>query len=216
MRKYLSGAILAAALATAALAATGAGAATLDFVAEANTNGERGIANGGMLAIAGVNVTFDAGTTGVAYFDKSSPAEVKLGGAGLGVCSTGLTATLQCQTPSDDNVTISEAVMLTFDSGYNLSGLKFNAEGHHALTSNKLTLLFAVNGGALSSYTFANLMTQSFSDVTSMMFAYGGDKPDQYYVSAMTVSPVPVPAAGFLLIGALGMLGLAQRRKSAV
>lgn len=197
----------------AALGATGAGAATLDFVAEANNNGERGVANGTTLTINGVDVTFNAGN-GVAYFDRSSAAEVLRGGAGLGVCSTGLTNAAQCNVPSDDNVTISEAVTLSFNSAQTLSGLLFNAEGHQALTSNTLTLQFGINGGALSSFTFADLMTQSFSNVTSATFAYGGTNPDQYYVSALTaVAAVPLPATLPLMAGALGLLGFGAKRR---
>lgn len=197
----------------AALGATGAGAATLDFVAEANNNGERGVANGTTLTIGGVDVSFDAGN-GVAYFDRSSPAEVLNGGAGLGVCSSGLTSSAQCVVSSDDNVTISEAVTLTFGSAQNISGLLFNAEGHHALTSDTLTLQFATNGGALASFTFADLMTQSFANVTSATFAYGGTNPDQYYVSALTaVAAVPLPATLPLMAGALGLLGFGAKRR---
>lgn len=210
MRKIMYGLAIAA-----TVGATGAGAATLDFVAEANNNGERGIASGTTLVIDGLAVTFDAGNH-AAYFDRSSASEVANGGgAGLGVCSTGLTSTAQCKVPSDDNVTLNEAVTLTFGSAQTLSGLLFNAEGHTALTSNSLTLSFGVNGGALSSFTFADLMTKSFADVISATFAYGGDNPDQFYVSAATATPsaVPVPAAGVLLLSAIGGLGLARRRR---
>ncbi len=208
MQRYILPLILAS-----TMSMTAASAATLDFVAEANNNGERGIANGVPVTIDGVEVTFNAGP-GVAYLDASSVAEVNAGGgAGLGVCSTGLTSKDQCVVSSDDNVTMGEAVTLTFDTAQTLSNLLFNAEGHIALISDTLTLLFGINGGATSSYTFADLMTQTFDDVLTVTFAYGGDNPDQYYVSAITVAPVPLPATLPLLLAGLTFLGFRAKRR---
>ncbi len=168
----------------------------MNFVAEANTNGERGIVDGTTLNIGGINVKFNTGGAS-AYFDSSTPSEVANGGSGLGVCSVRLTATKQCSNSADDNIQFGEAVTLSFDSAMTLSGLLFNADGHFALTNAFDTLMFGVNGGGLVAYNFADLMTKTFNNVTTATFAFGGEKGRQYYVSAATVtSAVPLPAGG--------------------
>lgn len=198
----------------AGLSVSAAQAATLNFVAEANTNGERGLADGTTLTIDGLDVTFNTGGNAT-YLDASSAAEVLKGGAGLGVCSTGLTSKAQCVIASDDNVTVEEYVTLSFDARQTLSDLKFNEEGHKAFADNSTeTLLFAINGGALEEFTFGALMDASFFNVKSATFAYGGSRQQQFYLSAATaVAAVPLPAAAPLLLGALGGLGFAARRR---
>lgn len=189
-------------------------AATLNFVAEANTNGERGLMDGDTLTIDGLDVTFNTGGNS-AYLDGSSPAEVLRGGAGLGVCSTGLTRSDQCVVSSDDNVTVEEFVTISFDSRQTLSDLKFNEEGHRAFADDSIeTLLFAINGGMPEEFTFGALMDASFFNVKSATFAFGGTKQQQFYLGAATaVAAVPLPAAAPLLLGALGGLGFAASRR---
>ncbi|MCB1312563.1 MAG: VPLPA-CTERM sorting domain-containing protein, partial [Sedimentitalea sp.] len=43
----------------------------------------------------------------------------------------------------------------------------------------------------------------------------GSSTVNQFYIGAATVAPVPVPAAGLLLLTALGGLGVARRRRKA-
>ncbi|SMY06075.1 hypothetical protein [Flavimaricola marinus] len=192
--------------------ATSAGAATLDFMTTAN-GAETGIANGDSLVMDGVTVTFEAtGTSGeaAAYLDS--------GDAGLGVCSN-WTATAavndnECAPSSDDNITAGETVTLTLDGSYDLSDLVFRDDGHVPLASDSLTLLFGVNGAALTEYTFDELAAESFAGVTEFTFAYGGSDAHQFYVQAATVvAAVPLPASILLLGGALATLR--RRRKSA-
>jgi hypothetical protein len=204
---------LAALTATLAIAATTAGAATLNFKAESAGN-ERGVVNGYVLNsvnTGGINVTlsatYDGKATGAfAYFDD---------GAALGVCHKGLNRSKQCKDASDDNVTRKETLTLGFDSLMTLSGLSFMAEGHTDLFSDTLTLLFGVNGGALTSYTFNQLRAASFDNVSTATFGFGGTKPDQYYLKgAIAVAAVPLPASLPLFAFALGGLGFASRRRS--
>ncbi|MFV0383597.1 VPLPA-CTERM sorting domain-containing protein [Paracoccus sp. (in: a-proteobacteria)] len=194
--------IAAAAVLSGAMAASSS-AATLDFMAEANSY-ERGVTNGTTITFDGLDVTFTS--SHFAYFDK--------GNAGLGVCMN-MTATNQCNPANDDNLTVGETVTLSFDTAQNLSGLMFRAEGHIPLSDNR-TLMFATNGGALTEYTFAALSGASFMDVSSATFGFGGSKPDQYYVQQITATPtVPLPATAPLALAGMGALAMMRRRRRA-
>ena len=214
------------------LSAGAASAAVLDFVQEANNN-ERGVTDGTEIIMNGVNVTFTS--SHFAYFDH--------GGAGLGVCkyvaNPGATSNNgegnQCNTDipnpaSDDNVTSTESVTISFDYAMTLSNLLFNQEGHapfsDSATALQKTLLFGINDGTLVRYTFAQLQSMSFSDVISATFAFDdatfwndadfnglSAASEQFYLAAATVVPVPLPAAGLMLLAGLGALGAARRRR---
>lgn len=197
----------AAAAAIIALAGT-AGAATLDFVAEA-AGDERGVADGTVLTFDGLNVEFSAAHvtgTASAYFDDLSSGKP----AGLGVCQVLTDPGAQCNPSSDDNITSGESVTLMFDKTLTTFQVtSFYDANHNSLAGSDKTLL--ING---SSVSFADALATDYSGVASITFAYGGTNADQFYVGG-AIAAIPLPAAGFLMLGGLGGLMVVRRRRKA-
>lgn len=211
--------LLAAVAAFAVISAARAEAAVIDFLAAANA-AERGIANvapgAANLTLGGVamRLTSTDTTTGAAYFSY-----LDAGDAGLGVCKV-ITSTAQCNPSSDDNITQSESVLIEFLAGpLDIGAINLRLEGHTVPSSAAelaRTLLIAVNGGALTRFTFAQALAATFANISSIRFAFDDASPntaDQFYVSSLVVTPVP--AALPLLLSGLAGLGLAGRRKRA-
>jgi len=194
-------------VAAAALVFTGAGAqsATFDFDAMGNAfeasyadfaaNGAvNGMLTNGGVSITNMTATGDAGE--YAYLDGGNYA-------GLGAC-----AEVDCAGNSDDNLTFPETVTVMFDRIVTAFEVLLN--GNHAAFGDGWIDInggtYAVTGGvadltglaASNAYTFSNPVNQSGEGA---------------YISSMTV--IPLPAAGFLLLGGLGGLMALGRRKAA-
>lgn len=223
----MRGKFIGAALA-ATLVASSAGAATLDFLAEASGN-ERGVADNTTIVMDGVNVTFSAEANNnpagaSAYFDQ---------GGGLGVCKVLTNPGAQCDPSSDDNVTVTELVTIAFDSLQKLSGLAFANAAHKAVVATN-TLLFGYDKEPLQRFTFAELAGMTFDGIMSASFAFDAlpysagavdrglaASAEQFYITSATVvsttnviPPVPLPAGLPLMLAGLGLFGLGARLKS--
>lgn len=210
MKKYM----LAAAAGFAALGMSAAGAAMLDFAQYADDTGERNVGGAEILNIGGVNVQLVA-NVGFAYLDASGSE----GPAGLGVCSMNNPQVgEECPVPSDDNVSIAEAVTINFvDGAFDIASLSFRNSIHQDLNGSSSTLLIGLNGGALVRYSFADAVAAAiggaFLGANSITFAFDTDGDgEQFYVSA--ISDVPLPGALPLLLSGLAGLGFASRRRA--
>ncbi|MDW3224741.1 MAG: VPLPA-CTERM sorting domain-containing protein [Paracoccaceae bacterium] len=194
-----------------------ASAATFDFVSIADNAGDANYIGGTELNwgdtafAAGLTIdgiTLIASGSNVnnnfadAFFDK--------GTAGLGVCST----VLGCATggpgnTADDNVSASqggETLTLDFGTEVSITDIFFRAAGHGALTGS-----LNLNGGVLGiTNGFATSGLSLLSGASVYDFKYTNS---EFYISSAVVSAVPIPAAGLMLLTALGGLTAVRRRK---
>lgn len=219
-------------------------AATFDFAADAETfqtnhsfegtfdqvyNDEDSSLYGGN-TVDGITVqasAYDAGTQDGLdpFMDSISNRKV----AGLGVCSNGFTDTeadgfgliSDCSTgygdyTGDDNLLFPEILELTFSGGnggliYSIDSLLIRDADHNKITDEDAIIINGITFASVDGYV------QGLSALASdTMFFFTSTKEfPEIYLSVLNVSEVPVPAAGFLLLGGLGGLAAMKRRKKA-
>ncbi|MEH6528244.1 MAG: PEP-CTERM sorting domain-containing protein [Sneathiella sp.] len=140
--------------------------------------------------------------------DEAAFAYLDKGRAGMGVCKV-ITKSLQCNPSSDDNVTATELLVIDFNQEVNLLDMSFR-DGKHNLLGD-FDIDFYIDGISQGITLFDDAFFAS--GITGKKFGFGFVK-EEFYISTMSVSAVPVPAA-LPLFGAalLGMGFLARRRK---
>lgn len=193
----------------AAAALTIAGASAQALTVDFTDDFEFGIPGGGSYVDPETGIEFDlTGVNGDPYFDGPNSD----GPGGLGVCTV-LTAALQCNPSSDDEISgvtqlpdnsLPESLVITMVDSMAISGLTFGSHGPVAGE-----LLFSATGdlGSMVLTTFADVSAMSLF-TTSVAVGYAGT---DFYVTSVDV--VPLPAAGLLLLGGLGGMAALKRRK---
>lgn len=162
------------------------------------------------------NVTGTPDTEQFAYLDW--------GNAGLGVCKDAIGAPSganpgsganSCQPRSDDNVTVGEYLEFSFTQDVVVENIWFNNNhdgGFDALDKVTIGLFeYSVMTGYADGVNGIGPFPLSAGDILKV--AYNNE---EFYVSGMAVSAVPVPAAIWLFGTAfIGLVGFNKRRKTA-
>lgn len=205
-------------MAVSLFAAQSSSAATFDFVSmsdnalDANYIGdvELNWADAFPTGLTIDGVTLNA--SGSHVYSSFSDAFLDKNFAGLGVCSTthatagssGCASGIGSNT-WDDNIQLGETLTLDFGQAVDITSLFF--VGAHV----PLNGFVNINGGDVT--VVNGFVTSGFSQFTGLSvfdFTYSGS---QFYLASATVAPVPLPAAGLLLFGALGGLAAIARRR---
>lgn len=157
------------------------------------------------------NITVMAGASGLLNFNEAifqSPG-------GLGVVGTPDT-----QGPQIDGFPVlsAEFLTVTFDWAVNLLAFALADTDNGILGVGADQYDISINGQSFSSGLTAlatNLVNRNYVKTFTIRASgsFVGDL-DDFKLSAITVAPVPVPAAGLLLVGALGGLAALRRRKT--
>lgn len=219
-----------------ALAGSAATAATFDFAQDAenffNANGFEGTFDqvyGGVATDDGISVTASAteGSEPADPFMDSRGNNDSDDVAGLGVCSSGDSgssdgtygAISDCSTnygsnTGDDNLLFPEILTLTFsgltEASFKITSLFIRDANHDPITD---AVAILINGDA---YSAVNGVVNLAGLGLATVFSFTSTKAlPEIYLSTLSVEQVPVPAAGFLLLGGLGGLAAMKRRKKA-
>jgi hypothetical protein len=124
---------------------------------------------------------------------------------GLGACEILVSGQNSCAGNSDDNLLPIESVTITFDAVVYLTDL-FVYGNHTDFGDGSIeinSVLVNIIAGVANLSGLASASSFTFVDVSL----------DGAYLASATVSAVPLPAAGWLLLGGLGGLAAVKRRK---
>lgn len=215
------------AVAISAAVPTVARAATFDFAAMAEafyasnsyepTWAQMTSGSGGMLSDGGIDVTASATYFGGAanpFFDSSTGMGGRV--AGLGVCHESSCSTnVSGAITSDDNLGLGEVLTLQFSQTVAVTNMFVRDEEHYPIGASGAILALMING--MSFYAtngIVNLTGLLASDTFAIQTVEGG--LPEIYLSSASVTAVPIPTSGLLLMGGLaGLLILKRRRRGA-
>lgn len=219
------GIIVTVTLTTSAIAS----ATTFDFAAIANGDSSYGFTGGefgaSSITFSKEGLSVDAmgsdAVTGAeynAYLDSNWFHDGAGGGGGLGVCKV-LDSGNQCTPGFDDNVTINENLMLDFGSKVTISETIFRNGEHNTTFAIDAVFDLVIDRGLatefIDTYSLVNIFTMDLTGTTFEFLDLNTTTTDDYrfYISAIEVTAVPVPAAVWLFAsGLLGLVGIARRR----
>lgn len=198
----------------AMMLATSAPAATFDFADYAATHGEgswREI-TGGSLTEDGITVrAFGGGRAGsVAFLD----APTARGPAGLGACSSwSCTSGVPGANVADDNISrtktgVPETLRLMFSEPVKITDLFLRGANHPPATGR-----IRINGSlyAIAAGIVADPLGSLGIASGTWDFTYAGTEE---YIPRIGVAPVPLPAAAWMLIAAIGGIGALKLRRA--
>ncbi len=227
MTKKFAGAVVGAAL---ALAASVASATTIDFT-KASTGTSGTVGNRSWTLTAGSSSGWAVANNSQLFDGQGS----NLSGTGLALQRDGygVRSALDKQKNDDEISTMrkgSEFLLLTFDFAVKLTGASFLdlyigmkgfEEGYVETDDGTVISIAALDAANVGNSKRAGYAAATFAGiVTKTIKFYIGMGNDPYGVAdgalaSVDVSPVPVPAAGLLMLGGLGGLVAMRRRKAA-
>jgi hypothetical protein len=202
--KKLTAAIFAASL----CAAGAASAATFSF-----TGSNLSDASSRSYTVDGITVTVTAGT----FSTWSNPSSINFGSRLVDVDPNGLGADAGGDGDLVDGSNGNDVLVFTFDRDVTIDSISFGDVG-----SNDDFAFGTVTGTAFTRIVnfqdvASSVSTSTFGgDVVGLAFGIGAiGSNDEFTVSGLTVSEVPLPAAGWMLLAGMGGLAAMKRRKKA-
>ena len=212
LRSGALGAILSLAAATAASAAT----VTYDLT---GGSGQTALAE---FSAGGVGLTVSALSVDQAGAVRSdSDSVVSLNADGLGALNRVSSADPEKNVFVDGNSPRGFNDLLVFQFSQAVASVAVSFVERAGFEASQFTLYAAASGGGLASAGAPSDVdgTTSFDFVLDSFGLAALENSDQFLVSSVSfddgsVAPIPVPAAGLLLLGGLGGLALARRRRA--
>jgi hypothetical protein len=204
-----------------------ASAVTFDFAAVADGDASYGAAAGeygassivfskdGISVAASGTSSNDNDPSQFAYLDSTWTHSGGGGEGGLGVCAD--LSGDQCVPSSDDNVTIGETLLLNFDQEVIITGITFRNGEHNPVFGADAVFGLVVDGDIKADQNLTFNYNQSWQGTSFEFSNFNASDTDPYrfYMSALTVTAVPVPPAVWLFAsGLLGLVAVARRRVS--
>lgn len=236
----IAAALFSGAVAATGSASALAAPATFDFQAwienvlpSSSDDRERGFENASPFQLSAGGLTLTARafelpgeTASHVYMDGEYNGNI----GGMGVCSL-LDTRYQCKPSSDDNVSIDgvsqEKLVLGFDRNlrsfsvvlrdsehFLFNGLDTSG-GPNDTDSGRFEYMYGNSSWTSATTNAAGLFAAVFDGSSSEIKfrAVGGGRANHFYLASATVTPVPLPAAAWLLLSAVASFGALARRR---